>query len=175
MSESSMTAYDILNIDESDNLATVEGNYVVLGYKNRRDKTHFKALAIAYLIVTTDRQNYNDSLNDGLKYQKPRHIRECNPEEVYETVFNQVAIDVDALLNDSKKTHLNGVVGALAGGVFGFIVAGPVGAIGGAFAGGAAGNIRDIHGKSPYEIFKTLDKKDKKKIIDAIIFLLSAF
>ncbi|ORY46140.1 hypothetical protein BCR33DRAFT_849733 [Rhizoclosmatium globosum] len=174
MRSSSLTAYDVLHVSEYATCDDIERKYVELGYSNSLDKEKFRQLAIAFLVLTTDRNEYDVSLRNTSmtsEYQVPTCIWNCNPDEVYEAVFNRLAVTVEDSFKDSsesEKSPFNAIIGSISGGVFGFMVAGPVGAVGFAIAGAAAGNVRDTHGKNCYEVFKSMKKEDQQKIIQGI-------
>ncbi|KAJ3281584.1 hypothetical protein HDU79_010656 [Rhizoclosmatium sp. JEL0117] len=168
-----MTYYTDLGIDASANLETIKRHYVRTAYDNSFNKDLCKHLAIAFLVLTTDRSKYDAFLRQpSSTYTIPSNIQACDPQTVFEAAFNDVAQIVEVPVNKdgSKMSSLYTVLGTISGGMLGFIVGGPVGAVGLAVAGGAAGNMRDVHGKSAYEVFLDMEEEKRKEIMDRVVF-----
>lgn len=70
---------------------------------------------------------------------------------------------------ESRPTHAFwSILGAVSGGVMGFIIANVPGALAGTVAGNRLGAIRDKKGKSVYSVFQELDQSEKMRILSEL-------
>ncbi|KAI8610701.1 hypothetical protein BC830DRAFT_1172501 [Chytriomyces sp. MP71] len=172
------TFFDQLQVSTNADSDTIKKKYVRLGYDiDDHSSVAFKQLAIAYLVLASDRSSYLKSLSSNATYIPPQSILKQDPAEVYKDCFNEIAEHVPPLTPESgasrsAQTSMGYTfAGAVSGVTLGFITAGPIGAVlGGAFGIGA-GHVRDVHKKSAFDVFMSLEHEERKKIIDKVTFV----
>ncbi|PVU85477.1 hypothetical protein BB559_007005 [Furculomyces boomerangus] len=147
--------YDLLGVDKNASYEEIRRAYMLKAleyHPDRNDspdaKAVFHELAEAYFTLSNEKRRKDyDNLYGGEKLLRP---------EV------------------EKETSLWRNLGAISGGVLGFIVANVPGAIGGAFAGRSLGTIRDKKGKSVMEAFQSLPYSNRLQVLSNIAMNLIA-
>ncbi|KAJ3251996.1 hypothetical protein HDU77_005494 [Chytriomyces hyalinus] len=141
------TLYDQLEVKRSATEVQITCSYLKL-YAESRNKSHREDLTYAALVLTKDRKAYEASLDANLPYEDPRKFMELDLEEEHRK------LELSALTLVAMIVKENGtIIGALAGSVLGFILAGPIGAVAMGGAAAAAGSFNETHKISPAEYY----------------------
>ncbi|KAJ3065241.1 hypothetical protein HDU98_011382 [Podochytrium sp. JEL0797] len=167
-----MTYYSDFGIPASADEDTIRRHYVQTAYNNSFNVELFKQLAVAFLVLTTDRTKYDAFLaSPSSSYTIPKRILDTDAQKVFEEAFNGSAEVVEIPVNEdgSSKSRVFEVVGAVSGAAFGFIFGGPIGAVGMAALGAYGGNVRDRTGLSTYDAFMQLPELQRREIVDRIV------
>lgn len=99
--------------------------------------------------------------------------RERRDAEQFGAIFEEMLRE-EGLAGDGDDTQVRGtsqtsgfwsLVGGLSGGALGFIVANVPGALAGAVAGNRLGAVRDVKGKSVYEVFLEMPQQDRSRLL----------
>ncbi|VDB90616.1 Bgt-20209, partial [Blumeria graminis f. sp. tritici] len=97
---------------------------------------------------------------------RPQEDKAKSHKEQFGDVFEEMLKEEGlADQNGHPSSRFWGVVGGMSGAAMGFIVANVPGLIAGAVAGNRLGAVRDLKGKSVYDVFQELPAADKTKLL----------
>lgn len=103
--------------------------------------------------------------------------REQRASEQFGSVFEEMLreeglanddVDNEGCRNTQPTSRFWSIIGGISGGALGFIVANLPGALAGAVAGNRLGAIRDVKGRSVYEVFLDLPQQDRARLLSEL-------
>ncbi|EEB09054.1 DNAJ domain-containing protein [Schizosaccharomyces japonicus yFS275] len=193
-SSSPMDYYKVLGVDSSATDAEIRRAYKIAALETHPDRVpvaeretanrRFQQVNEAYYVLSDrsrrrdyDRQRAETNSTSGATGAagagaNPFGFQSSFTEEQFRRMYNDLFAETQP--SEGKPGRLWTVLGGLSGTVIGFITFNVPGALAGSVAGAKLGHIRDTHGKSVYDVFKSLPAADRARVLTEMLqFLLS--